>query len=115
MTTAELIERLTKSIFSEVDEIKEGEFSNRQPAVNSLRRNLQRVYLKQLSNVAMGNTAVPQDCQTIAFAELSALEARIENLKKSNVNLDGYSRAHLTESASRIRKVLEASLSLDRP
>ena len=115
MTTAELIERLTKSIFSEVDEIKEGEFSNRQPAVNSLRRNLQRVYLKQLSNVAMGNTAVPQDCQAIAFAELSALEARIENLKKSNVNLDGYSRAHLAESASRIRKVLEASLSLDRP
>ena len=115
LTTAEMIERLTKSIFSEIDMIKEGDFTNRHPAINSLRRNLQRVYLKRLSHLAMGHTFAPQDCQTIAFAELSSLEARINQLLVSNVNLDSYSRAHLTESASRIRKVLEARLNLFTP
>src|SRR6185436_8638921 len=41
LTTAELIERLTKSIFAELETIKEGEYTNRKPAVSSLRRNLQ--------------------------------------------------------------------------
>ncbi|MBI2480744.1 MAG: zinc-dependent metalloprotease [Planctomycetia bacterium] len=115
LTTAELIERLTKSIFSELDTIKEGDFTNRKPAISSLRRGLQREYLRKLSNLAMGRTSAPDDCQTIAFADLSSLEARIDQMLKSNVKLDSYSRAHLVESASRIHKVLEADLSLYSP
>ncbi|MDA1050784.1 MAG: zinc-dependent metalloprotease [Planctomycetota bacterium] len=115
LTTAELIERLTKSIFSELDTIEEGDFTNRKPAISSLRRGLQREYLRKLSNLAMGRTSAPDDCQTIAFADLSSLEARIGQMLKSNVKLDSYSRAHLTESASRIRKVLDADLSLYSP
>ena len=79
-TTAELIQRLTKSIFAEVDTIKPGKYTNRKPAISSLRRNLQRRYLRRLSRLAMGNTAAPDDCQTIAYAELSALEGRIKRL-----------------------------------
>ncbi len=130
LTTAELLERLTKSIFSEVDQVKEGDYSNRKPAISSIRRNLQRTYLKLLSNIAMGAPDIfnlptihddtlnlflqlnrgnyPQDCQTVAFAELSSLEARINLLLKSNVKLDSYTRAHLTETASRVQKVLDA-------
>lgn len=130
LTTAEIIERLTKSVFSEVETTKEGDFSNRKPAISSLRRNLQRTYFKLLCNIAMGTPDVanlptvhtdtftlflrlntgnyPQDCQTIAFSELSSLEARINQLLKSNAKLDSYSRAHLTETASRIQKVLDA-------
>jgi hypothetical protein len=76
---------------------------------------LQREYLRKLSNLAMGRTFAPDDCQTIAFAELSSLEASMSQLLKSNVKLDSYSRAHLQESASRIGKVLEARLSLSSP
>ncbi|MEX0820276.1 MAG: zinc-dependent metalloprotease [Pirellulaceae bacterium] len=115
LTTAELIERLTKSIFSELDTIKDGDFTNRKPAISSLRRSLQREYLRKLSNLAMGRTSAPDDCQTIAYADLSSLEARMGQMLKSNVKLDSYSRAHLVESASRIRKVLDAELSLYSP
>lgn len=116
LTTAELIERLTKSVFSEVDSVKEGEFTNRKPAINSLRRNLQRSYLSTISTIAMGNGGVPADCQTIAYAELGNLDGRIKALLvNANAKLDSYTRAHLQETSSRIGKVLEAKLALSRP
>ncbi|MEO8493975.1 MAG: zinc-dependent metalloprotease [Planctomycetota bacterium] len=115
LTTAELIERLTKSIFSELDTVKDGDFTSRTPAISSLRRSLQREYLRTLSNLAMGHTSAPDDCQTIAYADLSSLGARIDQMLKSNVKLDSYSRAHLVESQSRIQKVLNAELSLYAP
>src|SRR5262245_63960371 len=49
MTTAELITRLTKAIFSEVETTKEGDYTNRKPAISSIRRNLQRSYLEERS------------------------------------------------------------------
>ena len=48
LTTPELFDRLSKSIFAEVEKAPEGEFTNRKPAISSLRRNLQRTYLKRL-------------------------------------------------------------------
>jgi hypothetical protein len=64
----------------------------------------------------MGNSGAPADCQTIAYAELGALHGRIEGLLKNDkVKLDSYSRAHLQETASRIQKVLDASLNLSSP
>ena len=116
-TTAELIERLTKSIFSEVDGLKEAEYSNRKPAVTSLRRNLQRYYLKKLSTMALGQTTgAPEDCQTIAYAELSSLRGRINGLlNRNNLKLDSYSRAHLMESAERIQKVLDSRVTVSSP
>jgi hypothetical protein len=116
LTTAELIERLTKAIYSEVDTVKEGEFNNRKPAITSLRRNLQRAYLSQISQLAMGNSTAPADTSTVAFAELAALEGRIGGLLgNGGVKLDPYTRAHLTETQSRIKKVLDAKLTLSRP
>ena len=118
LTTAELIERLTKSIFSEVETIKEGDYTARKPAISSLRRNLQRTYLKSLSQLAMGNTGAPQDCQTIAHDQLTRLQQRMTSLLQNGAiaaKLDPYSRAHLQESSARIQKVLEAKLSLNAP
>jgi len=116
LTTAELIERLTKAVFAEVDGMKQGEYTNRKPAINSLRRNLQRSYLSAISSLAMGNSSAPNDCQTIAYAELGALDGRIKGLLgNGNVKLDSYSRAHLQETSNRIQKVLDARLTLSRP
>jgi hypothetical protein len=115
-TTAELLERLTKAIFSEVDSVQKGEFTVRKPAITSLRRNLQRNYLKRLSNLVLGNSAAPQDCQTIAFAQLQDVHQRIKQAtERKELKLDAYSKAHLAESSSRIEKVLAAHLSLARP
>jgi hypothetical protein len=115
LTAAELIQRLTRSVFSELETIKEGSFTDRKPAIGSLRRNLQRAYLKQLSQLALGRSGAPEDCQTVAHAELADLKVRMDKLLGSEVKLDGYTRAHLQESASRIAKVLDAELSLPGP
>ena len=115
-TTAELIESLTKIVFAEVENTKDdGEYSNRKPAINSLRRNLQRTYLRRLSDPAMGNTSAPDDCQTVAYAELGALNERIRALLASKAKLDSYSRAHLEETSARIEKVRDARLTLASP
>jgi hypothetical protein len=115
-TTAELIQRLTRVIFSELDNMNEGEYTNRKPAISSMRRNLQRSYLGRLSSLAMSNTGAPYDCQTVAFVELRDLKNRIDAaVAKPNVKYDAYCQAHLQESSARIAKVLEAGLMLSRP
>jgi hypothetical protein len=76
---------------------------------------LQRVYLKRLSNIALGNSGAPQDCQTVAYMELEELEGRINKLLDAQKKLDPYSKAHLAESSARIRKVLDARLALSSP
>ena len=114
-TTAELIHGLTSAIFSEVDKPPAGEFTNRKPAISSVRRNLQRIYLKRISELAMGNTDAPQDCQTVAYVEIKQLAERINKLLADKVKLDDYTRDHLTETSNRIAKVLEAHLQLRAP
>ena len=53
-TTAELIERLTKAMFAETEKLAPGDYTNRKPAISSLRRNLQRLYLKRLIATGAG-------------------------------------------------------------
>lgn len=115
-TVAELLDGLSGAIFSELNDIKEGEFTNRKPAIHSLRRNLQRNYLEQLSNLALGNTQAPRDCQAVAAAQLKDIDNRVKSLLKRNkVKLDTYSKVHLEEVSSRIEKVLDARIELARP
>ncbi|HEX4129277.1 MAG TPA: zinc-dependent metalloprotease [Pirellulales bacterium] len=117
LTAAELLNRLTHSVFSEVekDKLAKGKYTNRSSAISSLRRNLQRSYLKRLSNIALGNTGAPQDCQTVAYLELQQLQDRIERALDAHDDLDTYTQAHLRESADRIEKVLDARLTFTRP
>jgi hypothetical protein len=114
-TAAELLERLTGSVFQETEKLNGGKFTNRKPAIHSLRRSLQRKYLERLANLALGNTSAPDDCQAVAYLELEALEARIRRVLSGKAQLDTYTKAHLTESAERIRKVREAKFQLTRP
>ena len=114
-TTAELLTRLTGTVFLEVDSLPQGEYSNRKPAISSLRRNLQRIYLKRLGSMALGQRGVPEDCQTLAYAELSGLNGKIKKVLENNPKLDAYSRAHLMESSERIQKVLESRLVSSAP
>jgi hypothetical protein len=110
LTAAELIERLTKAVYSEVDTVKEGEFTNRKPAISSLRRNLQRAYLRRMSQLALGQSMAPSDCETVAFAELGRLKTRIDSMLTGEAKLDSYSRAHLEETSARITKVVDARM-----
>ncbi len=113
-TTAELLDRLSKAILSEVDTVAPGDYTVRKPAIPSVRRSLQRAYLTRLSNLAVGSGGTP-DSQVIAAAQLRSLDGRIGALlAKGDVKLDDYSRAHLVELQARIKKVLDASVTLPR-
>jgi hypothetical protein len=115
-TTAELLDRLTKAILSEVDTTAAGDYTNRKPAIPSLRRGLQRAYVSRLGGLTLGSSPVATDAQSIAASQLRSLDVRIGTLlAKNDVKLDDYSRAHLGELQARIRKVLDASLELPRP
>ncbi|MCA9170567.1 MAG: zinc-dependent metalloprotease, partial [Planctomycetales bacterium] len=113
-TTAELLEKLTDSVFAEFKSLPEREFSNRQPAVSSLRRNLQRNYIGLLANIALSRTGAPQDCQAIAYDQLDQLAKRLDEAQQ-RAGLDSYTRAHLLASSQRIRKALDASMTLYSP
>lgn len=106
-TNAELFERMTDIIFDEVINFKEDEYTNRKPAINSLRRNLQRSYLEKLANIAMDRTTAPADCQTLAYAELKDLKVEIDKLLEAKPELDRYTEAHLDEISDRLGKLLE--------
>ncbi len=90
--------------------MKTGDFTNRKPAISSLRRNLQRAYLRRLSQLALGQTVAPEDCQTVAFAELARLKSRIDTQLAGEAKLDSYTRAHLEETSARITKVVDARM-----
>ena len=114
-TCAELLEGLTVAVFKETEKIPGGKYTNREPAISSLRRSLQRKYLQRLSNLALGNTSAPVDCQAVATLELEALAGRIESILSGKAKLDTYSQAHLKDSAARIRKVLDARMEIRVP
>ena len=59
-TAAELLHRLTAAIFRETEHLQAGKFTDREPAISSLRRNLQRRYFERLADVAMGDVAAPR-------------------------------------------------------
>ena len=65
--------------------------------------------------MAIGRTRAPEDCHTVAYAELTAVEAKMRQLLRPELKLDVYTRAHLQETADRIQKIREAKLSLSTP
>jgi len=107
-TVAELLQRLTDSIFSEVWSTDDNAYSNRQPAISSLRRNLQQAYLTRVARIALGQQDTPNDCRTMATLQLSRLSKNISKLLAGDTQLDAYSQAHLAEASTRIEKVLAA-------
>jgi hypothetical protein len=115
LTAAELMDRLTSAVFAELDGLKQGEFNNRKPAINSYRRNLQRNYLTLLGNIAMGRAYAPADAETLAYSELAELESKVEQVLKGKAKLDGYTKAHLVQLRDRITKIREARLFLSSP
>lgn len=124
-TLAEHLRSLVDGVFTEWrDAPKPGEYNNRKPYVNSLRRNLQRITLKELAaliNAPPSNPFVlffggpvgnmPEDARTLVRMHLTELDKQISTLlAAADVKLDDYTRAHLLDSQERIRKVLQAQI-----
>ncbi len=115
-TLAELFEKLTQAIMSEVSATPPGEYTAKKPAVSSLRRGLQRAFVTRLAGIAMSGGAGNADAQALAADQLRSLASGIDAiLAREDVKLDTMSRVHLTDLRDRIMKVLEARLTILRP
>jgi hypothetical protein len=124
-TVDELFSTLSASVFSELDTVKEGEFSSRKPAIPDLRRTLQEYCFKLYAYYAAGQSGsassysyfYPETTASRALArqELVKLESKIQAALTSNAKWDASSAAHLTMLRDRIKKLLEASVTVGRP
>lgn len=116
LALSELFEKLSKAVMAEVQATPPGDYTARKPAINSLRRGLQRAYVARLAGIAMSGGASNADAQALAADQLRSLASGIEAiLAKDDVKLDATSRAHLAELRDRITKVLDARLTIPRP
>ena len=120
-TIDELFNTVTASVFSELETVREGEFSPRRPAIPAQRRTLQEHCFKLLASYAVVDGVLyfspdVHSSRSLARQELVNLESKIQTTLSGNAQQwDTSSVAHLTMLHERIKKLLEASLSLGRP
>jgi hypothetical protein len=117
LTVAELFETLDKAIFAELDTKEPATWTARKPMISTVRRNLQRAYVKLLIDISIEKDGpTPQIARTLVWHRLKGLVTKIYNLQKAlEGKLDPYTAAHLDESRTRIEKALDASFSLNPP
>ncbi|MDB9313113.1 zinc-dependent metalloprotease [Spirulina sp. CS-785/01] len=102
LTMPELYETLKQNIWSEV--VQEGGQN-----ISTLRRSLQRIYVKMLVAMVLDDYTVPEDAQTLAWYQLRELKDAIGGvLRHHGRGLDIYTKAHLEETRDRITKTLDA-------
>jgi len=114
LTIPELMGAVTESIWKEVldEKMKSRKFTNREPMISSLRRNLQREYIADLIDLSqnIGYSSPPRAAQAIAQEWMNRLNDKIENLLKNKKSdrLDDYTRAHLKECNTRLTTAINA-------
>ncbi len=103
-TMADLFSGLDRSIWSELD--------GGGAKIASLRRNLQREYVKQLIRLTLrpGPSAAPEDATTLARASLASLQTKIHDVLSAGKITDSTSNAHLQETDDRITAALQAQM-----
>jgi hypothetical protein len=114
ITIPEVLNTVENEIWSELSK-SGGKYTEREPMVSSLRRNLQREYVERLIDLSMPATwgqASHKPISTLALMHLRQLSARLNQLQNDQ-GLDAYSRAHFSETKLRIDKALDAGYLLN--
>ncbi|MDR1478396.1 MAG: zinc-dependent metalloprotease [Planctomycetaceae bacterium] len=117
-TIQELFDKLSNTIFKELDTIGEGEFSNKKPAIDLQQRELQKMYFVLLSFYSVRDvigdllySGMPHDTQAISRNQLTVLSKKIDEILKGDAKLDLGSRLHLENLKSNADKVFNSVLS----
>lgn len=112
LTLAELMAKVKDSIWSELGDKPEMEYSARKPMISSLRRNLQKEHLNRLIDLAMpgaGTGAAFKPISDLSQLQLRELLSEIKAcVEECDGKVDPYTKAHLTETAGVIEKALNA-------
>lgn len=113
-TLAEHMRLIVDGVFTEWKAPAKGEYTVRKPLINSYRRNLQRIMLKEFAfYVNSAFAGVPEETRTLSRFHLKELDAQITAaLGNAEIKLDDYSRAHLIDCQERIKQSLAAQVSV---
>jgi len=132
----EVFRSLTDGVWSDLDHLSASKDDKAAKfALSTMRRSLQREYLRRLSTMVLGTTqagaddifayvvfvrggdhSVPADARALARLHLKEISSRIGKvLETTNLTIDDPSRAHLEECRHRIAKILEANLDVREP
>jgi len=129
---AEVFRSLSDGIFTELSAPPGGSSPF---TISTIRRNLQREYIKRLSEMVLGPRnepfyglsyryivffgdmgTAPPDAKNLARLHLEEIGQKIEKLiNQKDINIDDTSRAHIKEIHHRIEKVLKANLNANEP
>lgn len=113
-TVAELITTVGDSVWSELKADIKDEYTNRAPAISSLRRNLQREHLFRMITLATstgGFEAAQKTVAALAIQELRDILAETKSFQeKTDGKLDDYTKSHLNDTTEAIERVLESQL-----
>lgn len=112
LTIPELLDSVTKGIWSEIDKAPGQQFTARQPMISSLRRNLQREHLEFLSfltnsGALLGEASKP--ITNLSLAQLRGIQEKIKGIVESKSaagRLDPYTLTHLNEANKRIDAII---------
>ena len=113
LTLPELLDAVSKAIWSELDQEPAKKYTAREPMISSLRRNLQREHLELLFDLSKSDymgTAAYKPIANLVMEKLGQIkESKIDRvLETYDENLDPYTRAHLKDAGMQIKKALEA-------
>jgi len=101
VTIPEVLRTMTNAIWAEAGAARN---------TGSIRRDLQRMYLVELLRMVVNPVpGTPEDARTVARVTLTDLSARL-NRALGTSGLDGYTRAHYTDSRERIEQALSAQV-----
>jgi hypothetical protein len=114
LTLAELLEAISGSIWSELNDSSTEMYTNRQPMISSLRQNLQREHADRLITLILpgtGYSAAYKPISYLAVRGLKKIQEQAEAATKGNgKRMDTYSAAHLENVLDKIKRALEAGL-----
>ncbi|MHC4567382.1 MAG: zinc-dependent metalloprotease [Planctomycetota bacterium] len=113
LTLPELLDTVSDAVWSELDEKPGKKYTAREPMISSLRRNLQREHMELLIDLSKSSyfgTSAYKPIATLVIEKLTQIrDDKIEPvLETYDERLDPYSRAHLKDAATQIKKALEA-------
>lgn len=113
LTLPDLLFEVTDAAWSELDSRSDKRFTNREPMISSLRRNLQSENLDRLIDLTVSGRmtgAAAKPIQTLATHKLRELGSKIETvLDRADSKIDAYTLAHLSDAQTRIAKALDAT------
>lgn len=114
LTLAELLQTVKDAAWEEVADRPGRSYSEREPMISSLRRNLQREHVERLIDLTKPDTffgAARKPVSNLALYQLRSLAEEIDELVEGHGSrLDAYTMAHLSEVSHRIEQSLDAEV-----